>query len=98
MENIEDNNVVEHLRRFWKHESLGLHDINGDSETQLETVQSKHLKIFDIQKRTDRYEVSLPWKIDTFEDSLHDDYDLCLGCVKMVEKQAERETRRSQGI
>ena len=87
----ETKEITESLREFWNHELLGLPDIaysntkTADDCTELdessradEYSEAEKCEKFDITFKGTRYEVGLPWRDEFSNESLSDNYDLCL--------------------
>ena len=68
----ENQEITESLKSFWQHESMGL--VENENEANDKQCQSK-TKI-EFKDKDNRYEVSLPWKDETF-DPLPSNYDMC---------------------
>ena len=65
----ESKEITEALDKFWKHESLGLLE-----ETPI--MQEKNKSTIEYDEKQKRYQVSLPWKNESFEP-LTSDYEMC---------------------
>ena len=59
------------LREFWKHETSG---IDGENRKPQALADQSIEEPFDITFNSQRYQVSLPWKVDV--SNLNDDYNL----------------------
>ena len=68
----EDRELIESLNKFWRHESSGLADNEADNANSDDEQSTK----IEIQRKEDRYSVSLPWKSDITEP-LPSDLEFC---------------------
>ena len=76
----ENEDIKETLKEFWKHEAHGL----AETETEVDDGKSKaSSELMNIEFNGERYEVSLPWKLDCLS-LLKDNYDLALGRLKSL--------------
>eukprot|EP00112_Aurelia_sp_Birch-Aquarium-sp1_P002089 Seg1227.7 transcript_id=Seg1227.7/GoldUCD/mRNA.D3Y31 product="putative protein T16H12.2" protein_id=Seg1227.7/GoldUCD/D3Y31 len=66
----ENQEITESLKSFWQHESMGL--IETEKESNDKQCKSKT----NIEFKDKRYEVSLPWKDESF-DPLPSNFDMC---------------------
>ena len=92
-ESTKSKEIIESLREFWYHESLGLPEIDniktpdkcGDSE---EADQGEQ---FDITFNGTRYEVGLPWRSDISNESISDNFDLCSQRLKSLHSRLKND-------
>ena len=75
----ECHEIKQTLREFWKHETSG---IDGENRKPQALADQSIEEPFDITFNGQRYQVSLPWKVDV--SNLNDDYDLAFKRLKSL--------------
>ena len=92
--NSENVEITESLKQFWKQESMGLPELVENEETKsTESVETHEETQFDIKFNGERYEVSLPWRSDISNESLSDNYDMCLTRLKALHGRLKKDPK-----
>ena len=94
-ENSTDENleIIESLKNFWTHESMGLSELVENEETESTESINKETQDFDIKFNGERYEVSLPWRSDISHESLSENYGMCLTRLKALQSRLKRDPK-----